>query len=254
MSAEVTPDITREVTLPAPSRLVRVVVADDHPVFRSGLRTLVEESGRLALVGEAADGEEAVAVCLAQRPEVVLMDVRMPGMSGVDATRRILAEAPQVRVVVLTMLEDDTSLLACLRAGARGYVLKGAGPDEIVDTVLAVAAGRAVFGPQIAARLGRLVAAGGGPPPHPFPDLTARERDVLDLLAAGHPNHVIAHRLALSEKTVRNNVSAIFAKLGTADRAAAVVRAREAGLGTAGTAVPADGVQTRSTAPCTARP
>ena len=208
---------------------LRVVIADDHPVFRSGLRAVVEDAEELTLVGEAGDGKEAVAVCLQQRPDVVLMDVRMPQTSGVDATRRILAEAPEVRVVVLTMLEDDTSLLACLRAGALGYLLKGASPDEIVDTVVAVASGRAVLGPQVAARLGGLM--GAGATPHPFPDLTARERDVLDLMAAGHPNHVIAHRLALSEKTVRNNVSAVFTKLGTADRAAAVVRAREAGLG-----------------------
>lgn len=210
---------------------VRVVVADDHPVFRSGLRTLVEESPALQLVGEAADGEQAVAVCARERPDVVLMDVRMPGMSGVDATRQVVADNPEVRVVVLTMLEDDTSLLACLRAGARGYVLKGASPDEIVETVLAVHAGRAVLGPEVAGRLVGLVATGGGAPPHPFPELTQRERDVLDLMAVGHPNHVIAHRLALSEKTVRNNVSTIFTKLGTADRAAAIVRAREAGLG-----------------------
>jgi DNA-binding NarL/FixJ family response regulator len=210
---------------------IRVVVADDHPIFRSGLRTLVEESPQLQFVGEAADGDEAVALCLAQRPDVVLMDIRMPGTSGVEATRRIRAEAPSVAVLVLTMLEDDTTVVAALRAGALGYVLKGAAPDEIVRAITAVAAGEVIFGAAVAARVTGLVIAGSSGSGNPFPELTPRERDVLGLIAAGRNNVDIAARLGLSEKTVRNNVSAVFAKLRVADRSAAIVLARDAGLG-----------------------
>jgi DNA-binding NarL/FixJ family response regulator len=209
--------------------VIRVAVVDDHPVFRSGLRTLVEESELLEFAGEAADGEAAVTLCVTKPPDVVLMDVRMPGTSGVDATRRILDAEPSVGVLMLTMLEDDTSLVAALRAGARGYVLKGAPPDEIVRAVVAVASGQAVFGSGVAGRVTGLVASGGRS--HPFPELTLRERDILDLVARGRANHEIAARLGLSEKTVRNNVSSIFAKLRVADRSALIVRAREAGVG-----------------------
>ncbi len=210
---------------------IRVVVADDHPIFRSGLRTLVQESPQLEFVGEAADGDEAVALCVEQRPDVVLMDIRMPGTSGVEATRRVRAEAPSVGVLVLTMLEDDTTVVAAMRAGARGYVLKGAAPDEILRAITAVAAGDVIFGAAIAARVTGLVVGGSEGSPRPFPELSARERDVLDLVAAGQSNAAVAARLGLSEKTVRNNVSAVFAKLRVADRACAIVLAREAGLG-----------------------
>ena len=209
--------------------MIRVAVVDDHPVFRSGLRTLVEESSPLEFAGEAADGEAAVELCVEQKPDVVLMDVRMPGTSGVDATRRILDAVPSTGVLMLTMLEDDTSLVAALRAGARGYVLKGAPPDEIVQAVVAVASGQAVFGSGVAARVAGLVASAARP--HPFPDLTLRERDVLELVAQGRANQEIGARLGLSEKTVRNNVSSIFAKLHVGDRAALIVQAREAGVG-----------------------
>jgi DNA-binding NarL/FixJ family response regulator len=208
--------------------MIRVVVADDHPVFRSGLRTLVEETPTLEYAGEAADGEQAVSVCIEQQPDVVLMDIRMPGVSGIDATRRIPATT---KVLMLTMLEDDTSVFAAMRAGARGYILKGAAPDDIVRAITAVAAGELIFGAAVAARLAEFFHAGTRTAAQPFPALSTREHDVLNLIAAGEPNGVIAARLGLSEKTVRNNVSSIFAKLRVADRSAAIVRAREAGLG-----------------------
>jgi DNA-binding NarL/FixJ family response regulator len=211
---------------------IRVVVADDHPVFRSGLRGMVEDAEDMEVVGEARDGEEALAVCRSAVPDVVLMDVRMPGTSGIAATAALAAELPAVRVLVLTMLEDDTSLVAALRAGARGYVLKGAAPEEILRAVRAVAAGQAIVDGGLADRLAGLVAGGGATRPYPFPELSSRERDVLDLLAAGCSNPAIAGRLGLSEKTVRNNVSAVLVKLRASDRSAAIVRAREAGIGT----------------------
>ncbi|GAA1283198.1 DNA-binding response regulator [Planotetraspora silvatica] len=211
---------------------IRVAIADDHPMFRSGLRTLVEESPHLEFAGEAGDGEEALAICADTRPDVILMDIRMPGTSGVEATRRILAGQPAIGVLMLTMLEDDTSVFAAMRAGARGYILKGAAPDEIVRAVVAVAAGEAIFGAALATRMAHFFATGPRGGAHPFAALSSRERDVLDLIAAGHSNAVIAARLALSEKTIRNNVSSIFAKLQVVDRPTAIVRAREAGLGT----------------------
>ena len=209
---------------------IRVVVADDHPVFRSGLRAMVEDADDLNFVGEAGDGEEALALCRTARPDVVLMDLRMPGTSGVTATATLTAELPDVRVVMLTMLEDDTSLVAALRAGARGYVLKGAAPEEILRAIRAAAAGQAILDVGLADRLIGLATGHGDHPPYPFPELSPRERDVLQLLAAGHPNMVIATRLGLSEKTVRNNVSAVLAKLRAEDRPAAIIRAREAGI------------------------
>lgn len=208
---------------------IRVVVADDHPIFRSGLRAMVEDADGLVLVGEASDGDEALAVCRDTRPDVVLMDLRMPGASGVDATAILSAELPGTAVLMLTMLEDDTSLVAALRAGARGYLLKGAAPQEILRAVRAVASGQAIFDVELAGRLTTMVA-GRGQRPYPFPELSPRERDVLELLAAGHANAAIAARLGLSEKTVRNNVSAILMKLRAPDRAAAIILARDAGV------------------------
>jgi len=210
---------------------IRVAIADDHPVFRSGLRLMVEESAQVDFVGEAADGDEIVALCREQRPDVVLMDIRMPTTSGIEATRSIIAELPDVGVLMLTMLEDDTSVFAALRAGARGYVLKGAGPDEIIRAIVAVAAGEALLGPGIAHRIASFLQPDVRARSHPFPSLSSRERDILDLIAAGHSNAMIANRLVLSEKTVRNNVSNIFSKLLAADRAEVIIKARAAGLG-----------------------
>jgi DNA-binding NarL/FixJ family response regulator len=159
------------------------------------------------------------------------MDIRMPGMSGIDATRRIVSEYPSVGVLMLSMLDDDTSVFAAMRAGARGYVLKGAAPDDIVRAIAAVAAGEVILGAALAVRVSDFFQLGSRQAAKPFPALSSREHDVLNLIAAGHNNSAIAERLALSEKTVRNNVSSIFAKLQVADRPSAIVRAREAGLG-----------------------
>ncbi len=212
---------------------ITVVVVDDHPMFRAGLRTLVEEAEGLALAGEAEDAATAIAVCEEVVPDVVLMDIKMPGSSGIDATRHIAGALPNVAVLMVTMLEDDTSVFAAIRAGARGYILKGATPDDIVRAIRTVAAGEVIFGAALARRMGHFFTAGRDGDAHPFPELTTRERDVLGLIADGRPNADIAASLGLSEKTVRNNVSNIFAKLLVADRAGAVAKARTAGLGSA---------------------
>jgi DNA-binding NarL/FixJ family response regulator len=186
----------------------------------------------IELVGEAATGDEAVAQVAVLQPDVVLMDVKMPGLNGIEATRLILREHRDVRVVVLTMLEDDDSLIAAMRAGTRGYVVKGADETEMLRVVRAVAGGEVPFGPKIAERLITFFADDGRRPTHrAFPDLTEREREVLALIARGHANAEIADRLFLSPKTVRNHISSIFDKLQVTDRAQAIVRAREAGLG-----------------------
>jgi DNA-binding NarL/FixJ family response regulator len=214
---------------------LRVVLADDHPMFRAGLRTLLEDLG-VEVVAEAADGRSAVELALQHAPDVVLMDLQMPEVSGLEATRRLSEAAPAVRVLVLTMVEDDATLFAALRAGAAGYLLKGSGPEEIDRAVRGVAAGDAVYGAGVSDRLRAMFTAGPaiGPAaaPTPFPQLVERERDVLALMAAGASNSEIARRLFLSDKTVRNYVSSIFSKLGVRDRAQAIVRAREAGVGT----------------------
>ena len=205
-------------------------MADDHPVFRAGLRVLLEDLG-VTVAAEAADGVEAVEAVRLERPDVVFMDLQMPRLTGIEAIRQLVAEDPDVRVLVLTMVADDDALFAAVQAGALGYVLKGAGQAEIGRALTAVAAGEAVYGAQVARRLRAFFSAGAGVVAKPFPELTDREREVLDLMAAGLPNATIARRLFLSDKTVRNNITAIFAKLGVRDRAEAVVRARDAGLG-----------------------
>ncbi|MEU8271547.1 response regulator transcription factor [Sphaerisporangium sp. NPDC049002] len=212
----------------------RVLLADDHPVYRDGLSMMLASTGDVDVVGTAADGEEAVALAAELRPHVVVMDLRMPRLDGVKATQRIVTERPETGVLVLTMHEDDESVFAAMLAGARGYLLKGADQTEILRAITAVASGEVIFGPALAGRVtryfARLVTA---QPPRemPFPQLTAREREVLDLIAAGLSNQRIAERLFLAPKTVRNNVSNVFAKLQVADRAQAIVQAREAGLG-----------------------
>jgi DNA-binding NarL/FixJ family response regulator len=213
------------------SRPIRILIADDHTLFRDGLRALLASIADAEVVGEAATGDEAVAQAARLTPDVVLMDIQMPGMNGIEATRRILRTNPSVGVVVLTMFEDDDSVFAAMRAGARGYILKGADQAEMLRAVRAVASGEALFGPAIAARLIAFFSGASTAPPVPFPDLTDREREILGLVAAGHSNVEIADRLFLSPKTVRNHLSSIFSKLQVADRAQAIVRAREAGLG-----------------------
>ncbi len=210
----------------------RVLIADDHAAFRDGLRALLETAGSVAVVGEAASGVETVAAVRALQPDVVLMDVNMPGLDGVEATRRIVDGSPNVAVLVLTMHDDDETVFAAIRAGARGYVLKGAGRAELIRAVNAVASGEAIFGPAVARRLMAYVER---PTPRPdpavFPELTDREREILELVAQGRSNPDITAALVLSPKTVRNHVSNIFSKLQVRDRAEAIVRAREAGMG-----------------------
>ncbi|WP_210480859.1 response regulator transcription factor [Naasia sp. SYSU D00948] len=208
---------------------MKAVLADDHPVFRRGLRVLLEDLD-VDVVGEASDGAEAVELVRRLKPDVVLMDVQMPVLSGLEATRQLIADDPETRVLVLTMIADDDAVVAALQAGALGYLLKGAGQEEIGQALAAVSSGQAVYGPEIARRM-RTLLTSGGRTAQPFPELAEREREVLDLLAGGRANADIARKLFLSEKTVRNYVSSIFTKLGVRDRAEAIVRAREAGLG-----------------------
>ncbi len=209
---------------------IRVLIADDHPLFRDGLRVLLESAGDIDVLGEATTGEEAVALALDLRPDVTLMDINMPGVNGIEATRRIVAADPQARVLMLTMLEDDDSVFAALRAGAHGYLLKGARRDEALRAIRAVANGEAIFGPVIAQRMAQYFAV-RRPATASFPELTEREREILDLIAQGRSNAQIAHDLVVSLKTVRNHVSTIFNKLQVADRAQAMDVARRKGLG-----------------------
>jgi DNA-binding NarL/FixJ family response regulator len=216
---------------PLPRRL-RVLLADDHPVFRKGLRSLLTSLTGVNVVGEAADGEQVVRIAAELDPDVVVMDLHMPGVNGVEATRRITTARPGTGVLVLTMLDDDDSVFAAMRAGARGYLVKGSDTDDIIRAITAVGHGEAIFGPSVAQRiLAFLTRPLSAYDEHLFPELSTREREVLDLIAAGIANPEIARRLCLSPKTVRNNVSSIFTKLQVADRAQAIVRARAAGLG-----------------------
>jgi DNA-binding NarL/FixJ family response regulator len=210
---------------------LRVLVADDHADFRAGLVAMLGAAEGLDVVGAATDGLDAVDRALELQPDVVVMDLHMPRCNGIDATARIVQSSPHVRVVVLTMMRDDESVFAALRAGARGYLLKGAPRQEILRVVRAVGIGDVVFGPTVADQVIRYF---GEPPPvrtEVFPELTDREREVLTRIAAGLENDEIARELDLSVKTVRNHASNIFAKLHVAHRAQAIVRAREAGLG-----------------------
>jgi DNA-binding NarL/FixJ family response regulator len=211
---------------------IRILIADDHALVREGLRAVLGSEPDMEVVGEAATGKEVLERAAELRPDVILMDIQMPGINGIEASRRILDASPKVGVVVLTMFEDDESVFSAMRAGARGYVLKGAHPSEILKVLRAVAAGEAYFGPEIAQRLVDFFSTPKPPSPAvAFPELTAREREILDLIARGHNNAAIAARLFVSPKTVGNHISHIFTKLQVADRAQAIIRAREAGLG-----------------------
>ncbi|MEV1168009.1 response regulator transcription factor [Nonomuraea sp. NPDC049784] len=210
--------------------MTRVVVVEEHPMFAEGLIGLLGDLDGVEVAGHAASGEEAVELVAATSPDIVLMDLHLPGMSGIEATREIRSRCPGVAVPALTMLSDDATILEAIRAGVRGYLLKEATPAEIARSLAAVAAGHVVFDRGAG---DRVLAALSDPrvEPRPLPELTDRELEVLDLIAAGLTNPAIAERLCLSEKTVRNHVSNVFAKLGVGDRAAAVARARDAGLG-----------------------
>ena len=209
--------------------MIRIVVVDDSAAFRQGMRNLFASVEGFEVTAVAGDGATGAEAALAHQVDVVLMDLAMPGMSGIDATEKIVMAAPHIGVVVMTMLEDDDAVVQALKAGARGYVVKGAPQQEILETIRGVHAGRAVIGAGVARQLGSLVGRGGQS--NPFPDLTQREREVLNLLAAGANTAQTADRLGLSSKTVRNHLSAIFNKLEVPDRTQAVVKARAAGLG-----------------------
>ena len=217
------------------ARPIRVGIADDHPIFRFGMRTLLSATPDTTVAGEATTGEEALALADAQAPDVMLMDIHMPGLNGIEATARIHERHPRIAILVITMLDDD-SVFAAMRAGARGYLLKGAEPEETLRAIRAVAHGEAVFGAGVADRLMAYFAHPSAPPAGAaaLPELTEREREVLALIAQGLTNAAIAERLVLSPKTVRNYISDIFGKLQVADRVQAVLRAREAGLGPTG--------------------
>jgi DNA-binding NarL/FixJ family response regulator len=213
------------------SPTLRVLVVDDHPLFRFGLCTVLSSEPVIEVVGEASTGHDAINAVRALQPDVVVMDLHLPDITGIDATREIVGERPTVGVLVLTMFDDRESVFSAMRAGARGYLLKGSGQDEIVRAVQAVGRGEAIFGPDIATRMLGFFNAGPMNSEAVFPELTSREREVLELIAQGRSNPAIASSLSLSAKTVRNHVSNIFTKLHVADRAQAIVRARKAGMG-----------------------
>jgi DNA-binding NarL/FixJ family response regulator len=211
---------------------IRILIADDHPIFRDGMRGLLESVPDTEVVGEAAAGEETIAAARELQPDVILMDIKMPGVNGIEATREVLRTSPHIGVLIVTMYEDDDFVFSAMRAGARGYVLKGANQADMLRAIRAVANGEVIFGPGIAQRvISFLSTPPPAVPPRVFPELTERETEVLSFLAQGRTNEQIAEQLSLSLKTVRNHVSNIFSKLQVADRAQAVIRAREAGLG-----------------------
>lgn len=211
---------------------LRILIAEDSASFRQGLRSLLQSVDALEVIGEATSGQAAIQLADQLQPDIVLMDLQMPGLNGIEATRQIVYTSPHISILMLTMFEDDESVFAALRAGARGYLLKGALKAEIVRAIQGVASGEAIFGPTIARRLMQYFSAPRPTaPPQAFPELTEREREILDLIAQHHTNVEIAERLSLAPKTVRNHVSNIFTKLQVIDRAQAIIRAREAGFG-----------------------
>lgn len=214
------------------SAAVRVLLVDDHPVFRHGLSALLSALPEVEVVAEGATGADAVRLAADLHPDVVVMDLNMPELNGVEATRQVVAADPDIGVLVLTMFEDDDSVFSAMRAGARGYLVKGADSPDVLRAITAVAGGEAIFGPSVAQRvLGYLTRPLSSRDERVFPGLSEREREILELVAAGLTNGQIAARLSLSGKTIRNNISSIFTKLQVADRAEAIVRARRAGLG-----------------------
>ena len=214
---------------------IRLMIADDHKLFREGIKALLAVTEDIEIVGEAEDGDSALQISQELQPDVILMDINMPGLNGIQATEKILEKQPLTRIIMLTMLEDDASVFNAMRVGARGYLLKGADPQEVLSVIRAAVEGQALFGPAIATRLmnyfkelsTRPIAPSTGTP---FPELTERELEVLTLISQGLNNQQIAQKLVLSSKTVRNHITNIFSKLQVADRAQAIVRAREAGL------------------------
>jgi DNA-binding NarL/FixJ family response regulator len=211
--------------------ILRILIADDHPLFRKGMRTLLTATTDTEVVGEATTGQEAIELAGNLQPDVVLMDLQMPGINGIEATRQIVNASPHIRILVVTLFEDDASVFTALRAGARGYILKDAKEEEMIRAIRAVGSGEAIFSPAIATRLMDFFAVQRpGVSKEIFPTLTEREREILQLIARGSTNSDIARQLGLSVKTVNNYVSNIFSKLQVTDRAQAIIRARDAGL------------------------
>jgi DNA-binding NarL/FixJ family response regulator len=214
---------------------IKLMIADDHKLFREGVKALLSVTEDIEIIGEAGDGNTVLEKCKALQPDIILMDINMPGIDGIQATQQILAKHPKIGIIMLTMLEDDASVFAAMRAGARGYLLKGADSSEMLSVIRAVAEGQALFGPAIAKRLMNYFSELGARSASslqdsPFPELTERELEVLRLISQGHNNQEISHKLVLSPKTVRNHITNIFSKLQVADRAQAIVRARQAGV------------------------
>ncbi len=222
---------------------IRLLIVDDHALFREGVKSLLSTTPDITVVGEASNGEGAILQFHALHPQIVLMDIQMPESSGIEATRAILADDPRAGVIMVTMMEDDASVFAAMRAGARGYILKGANPQEMLVVIRAVAEGQALFGPAIAVRMvnffrefsiaeaDRLSVKKAVEDDRELAALSEREREVLELIAAGYNNSEIAQKLVISPKTVRNHITSIFSKLQVADRAQAIRRARRDGLG-----------------------
>jgi DNA-binding NarL/FixJ family response regulator len=210
---------------------IRVLIADDHTLFRDGLVGLLNSVEDIKVIGTAQDGHEVVQKAAETQPDVILMDILMPELNGIEATRRIIQDNPHLGVIMLTMFEDDESVFSAMRAGARGYILKGADQDDVLFAIRAVCRGEALFGPSIAARMMDFFTIPESEPTQAFPELTERENEILALIAHGISNHEIAQRLNISLKTVRNHVSNIYNKMQVTDRVQAVLRAREAGLG-----------------------
>jgi DNA-binding NarL/FixJ family response regulator len=212
---------------------IRIIIADDHTLLRDGLRALFASVADIEVVGEAETGAEVITRASQLQPDVILMDIQMPGINGIQATRQIVGKYPGIGVIVVTMYKDDDSVFAAMRAGARGYILKGADQEEMLRAIRAVARGEALFGPEIATRLVNFFSSPQAElSTQAFPELTSREHEVLELIARGLNNQAIATRLSISEKTVRNHISNIFNKLQVADRSQAIVKARQAGMGT----------------------
>jgi len=210
---------------------LRILIADDHPLFRKGMRTLLTATADTEVIGEATTGQEVIELAATLQPDVILMDLQMPGVNGIEATRQIVQTSPHIRILVITLFEDDASVFSALRAGARGYVLKDAREEEMLRAIRSVGSGEAIFSPTIATRLMDFFSAPQtAVPKEIFPTLTEREREILQWIARGSSNSEIARELALSVKTVNNYVSNIFSKLQVADRAQAIIRARDAGL------------------------
>lgn len=210
---------------------IRILIADDHPVFRFGMRALIEAQADMEVIGEAESGAEAIQMATSLGPDVVLMDINMADVNGIDATRQIMKTMPEMAVLIITMFDDDTVFTA-MQAGARGYLLKGAKGDETLRAIRAVANGEVIFSPGVAEQMMTYFTRGmKAEPDAPFPELTSREQEILDFIAQGLTNGAIAEKLVLSPKTIRNHVSNIFSKLQVATRSEAIIKAREAGLG-----------------------